>query len=310
MPSKPPSRPRRIFSRGRIWTVVIASLAIIAVLATMARRRPQQPTVEVPVVPVTRSVEVNDLAADAVIPSRGPTWHEVDDPARDGWSSEVTAQQVSETLSRLGEAIFGGEPIDAEKIQQFCALDYEGTSLLPESRQSVFKAMGLEVERGADSANAATSPLPHRGAVGFESTLRDLAAAWSEFADKRFEFKLVRVTEQSGIVETKQYMAASGRSPGGLMEQHATWITHWSRAPESKQLRLQSIRVVDFEQTRARDKMFAECTPSILGKNDCYPAQFLFGLNYWLGTYPGHAILFAAWHTGLRGRRCERRWFR
>ena len=90
--------------------------------------------------------------------------------------------------------------------------------------------------------------------------------------------------EEAGELVTHQYVAASGRSGDGAVEQHATWVIHWKRSPDSDQLLVRSIDVVDFEQTtlRGTDRLFADATPAVLGQNACYSAQLLHGMNYWL----------------------------
>jgi hypothetical protein len=57
---------------------------------------------------------------------------------------------------------------------------------------------------------------------------------------------------------------------------------HWQ--PQADTLLLRSIELSEFEQTTSRQssRLFGDVTASVLGANDCYRSQMLYGMNYWL----------------------------
>ena len=230
---------------------------------------------DIEVSPVTTDVTNDSRAIDAVVPTLDPNWQAIDDPARDGWDSEVAAQQVSEILNTLGTTLFG-DVLSPDEVLNFPSADYQGGWLVPPKLETVFSTATIEVRRRSSSASSS--------AVDFEASVQAVRDFWEPFTDRRFEFKLVRVVEREDQLETKQFLAVSGQSAGNVIEQHATWVIHWRRLPPQspRPLQIVSIEIVEFEETRATHKLFAEGTPAVLGANGSYDRQFLFGLNHWL----------------------------
>ena len=65
---------------------------------------------------------------------------------------------------------------------------------------------------------------------------------------------------------------------------------------------MDSIRVDDFELVRTTESngaLFAECTPAVLGDNDCYEPQLLRGFNHWLQTSQRRRHLFRLGTPGI-----------
>jgi len=219
------------------------------------------------------------------------SWAEVDDPTKDGWDTEAFSDQANQQLKHIGKLIAGAEGIDPARIASLIAPDFTCAALLPEDLSTVFEDPALKVERGslvpaAKGSQRNSKPRQlYREANGFVQALRAAASPFRVARDVRFKFKVFRVQLSPQDVSTRQYFAVWGRTETGMVEQHATWVVHWSSDATGKPPRLRSIDVEDFEQVTTRQHggaMFADCTQSILGNNPSYQSQFLRGYNHWL----------------------------
>jgi hypothetical protein len=234
-----------------------------------------------------RSATDPGLVDQAVLPVKAATsWEQIDNPARDGWTIEVQAERAKHALTQIGEVLFGPSEFVPAELQPLAAPDFQGTRLLPTDRTVVFEDELMRIERmSAASTTADDSPIAYRGHTGWLQALEAVAKFWRPLEDRRFEFKIFRARlEDVGQLVTHQYLAVSGWRSERFIEQHATWVVRWRAEPDSDSLVIQSIDVVDFEETAGRQagKLFADCTPSVLQHNACYESQFLFGMNYWL----------------------------
>ena len=207
-----------------------------------------------------------------------------DNPVSDGWQTESQSQLAQRALKKLGTQIFGA---DSSEVQLRSLCDGKATSepLVPRMLDTVYSDDVLEVrawnrETSAESSDGKEIP----ETTEFLAAAEEARVFWSAAKDVEYEFKVVRVTEQENRLDTRQYMAVSGKSGDEIIEQHATWDIQWSIEPDSGQLRLQNLRVDDFEETISKtpQPLFADCTQSVLGDTPYYNSQFLQGLNNWL----------------------------
>ena len=209
------------------------------------------------------------------------TWKQMDDPSMDGWHSEVRAEQVKKTLTKLLNILISKEnSFDATAVAALCTDSFAGNDLIPNELEDVVAGQNLKIQRW-NSGNAATSVQGHRGLT---TMLENASSLWSHADDKRFNVKVVRSLENDQNHETRQLIELNGVVDGKRVEQHAVWEATWRVDPESEKLKLDSLHVVDFEQTSWDDvtPMFVDCASSILKGNESYRSQLLFGVNYWL----------------------------
>lgn len=255
----------------------------------------------------TRSTESpRDGQVAAVVSTPGPTrdktenspslptlparsWAELDNPASDGWTTEVTSEQVNKVLKQLGSLLTESERIDAEHLQRFAHPQFICDSLLPQSLQTVFEDQDLQVKRAAIEALAVQQKTRGRfsGAEGMAEALRLLAAPYADATESSFKFKVFHVATLPDAFVTRQYFSAFGSTPAGRLEQNSEWEIRWSMADDGqdKLPRLKQIRVVQFEQATLRrtdGPLFRDCTESVLGQNASYRDQLLLGMNHWL----------------------------
>ena len=80
------------------------------------------------------------------------TWQKIDDPAADGWESEILAEQAKKQLGKLGAFILGGKVATAEDLAPFLAPGFSGSPLVPPAPLVVFKDAAVRVERAPGEA--------------------------------------------------------------------------------------------------------------------------------------------------------------
>lgn len=226
-----------------------------------------------------------DLKEEGKLPvNMGATWKEIDDPAKDGWDSEVFSGKAEKILKQLGELISNPAKIDASQFESIVDAGFSCGSLLPEKRQTVFKDDVLEIER-ANLPKSGTEKAPYTGTKGASEAFQALTALVKGAKDIHSKFKLFRVAPLAGgTYKTVQYVALSGHLAEGMVEQNATWEMRWTVDEKTHLPLLQGIRVTDFELARSRKSngaFFSDCTKSVMQGNDCYEKQFLIGMNHW-----------------------------
>jgi len=213
-----------------------------------------------------------------------PTWLSVrDDPATDGWQSEVFGSAVSGQLKHLAHWIEGAEPdIDWAGIAHD---DFSAGVLRPGPLEVVYERGSIRVRRPAEgSAVAATDEAS--GAPGLERVLTVLLEPLREAETRRVKFKVVGVTaSDSGLVWTPVLFQASGRTPSGTRQLNASYRFGWLPGKGSAAPLLRAIEYEDYEEVEFRGPgaaMFADCTESVLGAEPAFNEQLRFGNEYWM----------------------------
>lgn len=221
-------------------------------------------------------------------------WQEIDNPAEDGWSTEVNNEQVSAALKKLGKLLSHGNPIDTEQVQHLASADFRSGLLVPAQLETVLESKALLVQR-APSDNSDDETLQENEEIGpsrFASLLRPIAALFADSKDVRFKFKVYFIRQTDDEVETRQFFAMSGLTPKGRVELNTTWYINWTipgqhtddqgktAAPQIKR-----IDVKNYEQVRLKqggESWFSDCTESVLAHNSSYQLQLQHGMNHWL----------------------------
>lgn len=220
--------------------------------------------------------EVPEVTPDSLpsVPKSDSAWTEIDDPAADGWESEVFSERASDQLKKLGELFFEkGNP------SSLLAADFVCDELVPDQQKAAFQDGLVEVERLPKTAEKAS----------LESSLGKVRNELTGDSDtRRFKFKIVGVEKMN---RSEQIFSISYRSESGTVEMQSRWSVDW--VTEGKDLRIAAIRVSDFERTTtlAPGPLFSDVTRSVLGGNKCYQSQLSFGLNHWLERLPVRAML-------------------
>jgi len=226
-----------------------------------------------------------ELAAQGTLPVGGDQSRaELDDPQRDGWVTEVFAQQAQDQLKALGKLLSDTEKLDVRHVTPFVTDDFHCGALLPRELETTFDDAAVVVRRLRTGRTNPPASASFEGAAGLVQALQRLADAFQGAEQLRVAVKMFRVAHNRDAVTTRQYVALSGRTPQGIVEQHATWSVRWHTDGRDSPPRLRSILVEAFQQavTQRPNPLFADCSQAVLDANPSYRGQFLLGMNHWL----------------------------
>jgi hypothetical protein len=230
---------------------------------------------------LTATAQVGQLPA-----SQGLSWKELDDPAKDGWDSEVFSGKADQVLKELAAILIEPASLEPRRLEALVDRSFSCGSLVPNALQTVFQDAVLQVQRGSSNGVAlSASQTEFAGPAGLAQALRALTAPVQGARDLHGKLKLFRVASlDDGTLKTVQYVSLAGRLARGMLEQNATWEMRWRWEDSSQPPKLLGIRMTDFELVRSNNPtgpLFSDCTQSILKINDCYQKQFLQGMNQW-----------------------------
>lgn len=221
-------------------------------------------------------------SALAQVPTEAATPMEVlDDPGSDGWPTEVFGANAKDQLKQLGKLILNPSKRNKTALGQILAEDVSFGALSGGSLETVFSDSVLTVER----VTATSTAPPLRGIEEFESAVAGIWNRLEGAVDPRFEVKVFRVREDGDFFTTRQYVAISGLTDEGALEQHATWSTRWKIGQGDEPPLLASLEVSEFEQVVSKTEgrtLFSDCTEAVLGANSSYGAQIGRGFGHWL----------------------------
>jgi len=261
---------------------LLIALLIIVIVAIFYGVKNSQNTEESPDSPATQSRQ-----GEARVPTiQAASWDEIDDPSKDGWDTEVFANEASKQLKSLGKLLARPDKIDDDSVGKLIIDDFTCEPLRPKNLETIRDDQLLKIGRLRNAATDRNSnQLPLRGAGDLAEALRAVAEPLTGATGVRFKAKVFNVTATPGGITTRQYFSISGRTKSGTVEQHATWEIGWTTGTSDAPPRMQWLRVKEFEQTVSHlthGALFTDCTESILGKNQSYQDQFLRGMNDWL----------------------------
>lgn len=274
----------------RLLIVLLVAATAVALYSMLdfqvPRNTSKQQDIRVP-------LERDPSGKDAFVPTgRGPSWKEIDDPAKDGWDTEVFASKATKQLKAFGKLLAHPSDSDTAAMADLITDDFACGPLRPANLITILEDQHLKLDRasiasshqGPDEQPPGEAELPYRGANGLGQAMRAAVDPFSGATDVRFEVKVFRVVSEPGEVSTRQYFSISGRTKSGTVEQHATWDIGWAVGADGALPRMRWIRVEEFEQAECRQPtgaLFADCTGSVLGGDSGYADQFLHGANYW-----------------------------
>ncbi len=221
---------------------------------------------------------------------------QMDDPKSDGWPTEVLSSQAKKQLHHLGDMILHPEQISTPALGKIATPNVAFHELVPAKTDVAYADEVLQVERGT------SPPTAVHGIEKLKAALRHSASSFAAASDVRIKIKVVRIHHEAPSFVTRQLVAISGITKTGVIEQHATWRTHWVTGREGSPPRLTQLEVVDFEQITSRTgghTLFSDCTQSALGKNRSFNEQIGRGLNHWLRRTQNTQYFFGLGNPGL-----------
>ncbi len=249
------------------------------------------------------------LSASAALPlGRGPSWQETDDPARDGWDSEVFSAQAGRQLDLLARSVIRPEEILDERLRALAAADFRADDLRPAPlrevfRDGVFVVRRAEIGRGAPKREETRREEPPDlgGPARLGQLLRAVAERFRGVAEARFQFKIIGVEIAGETLRTRQRVETLARGRGKLLQETAHWWIQWERGGAGEPPRLGSIEVDDHEEVEraVEAPLFSDRTAAVIGANRSWRDQFLRGYNHWLERIQDHRFFAILGTPGL-----------
>ena len=296
---------RRVLNLRMLMVLLVAAVALYGMRSIQVPRNTSEQQ------DARAAIGGGSSGKDARVPTKqGRSWKEVDDPAKDGWDTEVFASKAKKQTEALGNLLAHPTGSDAAAVANLITDDFACEPLRPANLITVLEDPRLKIERAStaplDRRSGEQPPgeaeLPYRGAGGLVEAMRMAVDPFSGATDVRIEVKVFRVASAPGKVTTRQYFSISGRTKSGMVEQHATWDIGWAVGASGELPRMRWIRVAEFEQVESRQPggaLFADCTESVLSGNRSYADQFLRGMNYWFERIQDHSSDVLRGSTGL-----------
>ena len=233
---------------------------------------------------------------DAPIDASGVVVPRDDDPAKDGWDTEVFNNAAGSQLKKLGKLLGHPEKIDAAHLAPLATDEVTCSPLRPAEVAETFKDGAIRALRAVKPGDEQPGVPLHHGIDGLGRALRFLAEPFAGATDFRVKIKIIHINvdDRANEITSQKLVAISGRLEGGSVEGHATWDCTWQPASGDDPPRLKSIVMSDYIQVEVRAAgrtLFSDCTQAVLGGNDALGGQFMVGTNHWLDR---HERLLAA----------------
>ena len=274
-----PRSPIHPSKAGWIRVALLLSVATAAALAfALVSKQGEAPAAPALAAPLAEPPEqpVPTLKDEGSLPvARKDSWKEIDDPKADGWETEQFNELASAQLNQLAKIITGSRgQITKDMVANLVSPDIRSTPLIPRTTTDTYNGKSLQVQRGDETASAATA----QGVDAFVPAL----ASISDARDSRMKFKIINVTRTKEFVTTRQIVEFVGFGEERITERHSTWKITW--IPTSPPV-IASIELESFEQSErsSPQTLFEDVTANALGGLDCYPTQLALGANHWLG---------------------------
>ena len=204
-------------------------------------------------------------------------WKGLDDPSRDGWDTEVLHELLKKKLDGLSKVVVSGEGGE-EEVRELADTEIEVSELVLSGLDPVWSAGGVTVKRGNPAAGVSL-----RGLEGFASAVQMIQKSLGGNAGtRRCVFKVIALESGQTGVRGRVSVECARIDQGGVVEQHAEWMTTWKATAAGDDLKLVEVVLERFEQSEGRKRIFADCTESVLASNDSYEQQIMRGYPYWL----------------------------
>ena len=236
------------------------------------------------------AVSIADLPA--VVPGTHVTSADIA-AHQDGWETEVFAQRSLGQLKILGQRLADPSSIHPAAFADLSADDASYTSFCPETLDEAFRDATLVVERMPSSSEAASA---FRGPEGLAQALLKLLESLRAPRGIRSKFKVMHVDKKASPPTTRVLVQLSGQTDLERFSVNAIWNVGWLPTESQAAPQIQRIELESYQQVTASSAqpLFADCTASVLEKNESFHRQLLPGTDHWtgaldmrLGIYPG-----------------------
>ncbi len=211
---------------------------------------------------------------------RKQLWNQIDNPAADGWESEVLAGRVTDQFVKLKKLIVSNKTIDGSAVKKLVAEDLQVQSLLPTDIKTAFQDGQLHVRRGVFDAGQQPASIDRADSPsGFSGALNEMLEPFQDREKLKVKLKVFRV-EQGEVLTTHQTLELFGQTETGVREENAVWVATWT---DDKKPRLKSIQITQYESVDLKDgPMFVDCTEYLLGQTTSFQKQLRRSYDDWL----------------------------
>ena len=192
-----------------------------------------------------------------------------DQPAADGWDTEVLAEAIGAQLAVLKKHLVARD-LTAATLAPLATESVDGTELAPVARATAYDDGVLQVSRG--QCRQARAP----GRAALAAALSALCAEADGFA----ALKVVSIEAvKDGGTTTLDFEWHAPLPGGGRRQVNATWTAAWDGHDTP---RLRSLRVDDFEECRSvRSSLFPEVTEALLAGQPAWTDHLRHGVDHW-----------------------------
>ncbi|MCA9168095.1 MAG: VCBS repeat-containing protein, partial [Planctomycetales bacterium] len=205
-------------------------------------------------------------------------------PITDDWDTETFNEAASSRLKDLAKSLRHTDtgPPDSRVLDAFSSKTFTATPLRPSDSELdvAFSDSLLVVRRAKDP----TSSQRQVTSATLSGLLGELQRHFGTDADLDYHFKIVRVDPTDTYVTTTIYveLAVAYNNRASRVQQTSLWRCTWT-ADLAKPL-LESIAVEQFEEVETAGPLFTDHTADILGDNESYRSQLIYGLDHWRET--------------------------
>ncbi len=214
-----------------------------------------------------------------------------DDPAAEGWHTEVFADVAKHRIKDLLKLAAQKPATIRKKCTNIVAKDFHGQAILPNNLEQVYQGPKLRIDRlptatGDKEAEWTKAEKEHSlndndlSAQAFSDSVTNWAKAFESAKELRFQVKVVGVVLHESTATTVEDISVTARVPEGRIDQHAKWRTEWKLGSSGEPPTLTGLQVIDFEQVLVHEKdgeLFAEISSALLGKDPSYAPVILRG---------------------------------
>ncbi|MBN01809.1 MAG: hypothetical protein CMJ77_22095 [Planctomycetaceae bacterium] len=281
----------------KVTTSSIVKLSIAAVLLIAGcEAEPLKPAVDEP----AQQAESQETAGA----SQRPATISISEPPsvfeRNLWDSEAFSSAAQSQLNVIANWVKDPAKVSGEQLSNLITPSFQSHQLRPERLSTVFEDHGLTVQR--PEAIATDSAVVQNGAEGFLRALHQLTAPLTDASDVRCKLKIFGVDMEADQATTAVVVRLGGRTAIQAIQQTSEWECRWTIGTPQTPPRLKSISITKDEQTSfsgPSDRVFADCTESVLGGNESFHQQLVYGLGHWLHRLELYYGIIATSYHGL-----------
>jgi len=273
---------------GRQLIAVIAAviLLVVAIWRITTYLSAPATVVKIPAlapapVPPTTTTKRANVATSAPATTTAPVVFAVpslvDDPAAEGWDTEVFSKNAELQLKHITKWLVDPSKITLAKVAQVAAKDVQCGQLRPDKLQRVFEQQTIMVDR---APNIETGKPAHHGLSGLIDAITQLHQPFKDADDLWTKVKLFNVSLNGDIATTRQYITIAGTTADGPIEENVTWLTTWTNQTPPL---LKSIAIEAYERATLTSKrpLFSDCTEAVLKRRMADDDLLGYNLAHW-----------------------------